>query len=120
MKIYKNPDDLDALFSKWDEMKVDTAFTSIELASNSDFRKMAAQRNIPVYLIFSAFFDPEALENDPDLFAITNQGRIAKESWVEFVCPSNQRFQADKINRLKTVLEITSPDGLSIDFIRHF
>ncbi len=120
MKIYKKPDDLDALFSMWDKMKVDTAFTSIDLASNPEFRKMAAQRNIPVYLIFSAFFDPEALEKDPDLFAITNQGKMAKESWVEFVCPSNQRFQTGKMRKLKKTLEKVKPDGLSIDFIRHF
>ncbi len=120
MKIYKRPDDLEALFSKWDIMKVDTSFTSIELASDPEFRKMAAQRNIRVYLIFSAFFDPEALEKDPDLFAITNQGKIAKESWVEFVCPSNQLFQTNKINRLKKILAKVNPDGLSIDFIRHF
>ncbi len=120
MKIYKRPDDLDALFSKWEKMKVDTAFTSIELALDPEFRQMAARKNIPIYLIFSAFFDPEALEKDPDLFAITNQGKIAKESWVEFVCPSNQDFQTKKINRLQKILEKVNPDGLSIDFIRHF
>jgi hypothetical protein len=54
------------------------------------------------------------------MYAITNKGRIAKDDWVEFVCPSRTAYRASKIIEAAELVRRLKPDGLSIDFIRQF
>jgi hypothetical protein len=120
MKIYEYSGDFNSLTDKWKEMGVNTAFVSKELAANKDFRLSLKEKNIQAYIIFPVFYDPACLQQDSTLYAITNKGMIAKDDWVEFVCPSRKGYRTLKINEAADLVKKLEPDGLSIDFIREF
>jgi hypothetical protein len=120
VKIYEYEGNLPVLFEEWRRIGINTAFVSESLASRDEFRSLAKAMDIAVFIIFPVFYDPESLEEVPDLYAITDQGEQAKEEWVTFVCPSRQDFRKQKIGLAKDLIERLNPDGLSIDFIRHF
>lgn len=108
------------LINKWVQAGINTAFISKEVAADKEFKEATQQAGISTYIISPIFFNPERLAADSSLYAITNKGNIAKHDWVEFVCPSNEQYKKEIIgNAVKTVKEL-NPDGLSIDFIRHF
>jgi len=51
---------------------------------------------------------------------VTNQGEIAEDEWVRFVCPSREEFIQKKIETIINLIREFQPDGISLDFIRHF
>jgi hypothetical protein len=120
IKIYEYDKDFNQLIARWKEMGINTAFMSKELAADSMFRQLLKENSIKIYIIFPVFYDPEQLKKDSTLYAITNKGRIAKDDWVEFVCPSRISYRTLKVNQAAELVRTLRPDGLSIDFIRQF
>jgi hypothetical protein len=120
IKIYEYDKEYNQLIDKWKNMGINTAFISKELAANSSFRQILKSNNIKVFIIFPVFYDPESLKKDSTLYAITNNGKTAKDDWVEFVCPSRTSFRKMKIDEAAGLIRELQPDGLSIDFIRQF
>jgi hypothetical protein len=120
IKIYEYDKDFNILVEKWKDMGINTAFVSKELAANDVFRQILKANGIRVFIIFPVFYDPELLRRDSTLYAITDKGRIAKDDWVEFACPSRTAFRTIKINEAAELVRSLQPDGLSIDFIRQF
>jgi hypothetical protein len=120
IKIYEYKGDFDTLVGHWKEMGINTAFVSKELATSPDFRKALTGKGIKVFVIFPVFYNPEALQHDSTLYAITDKGRIAKDDWVEFVCPSRKEYRDAKAHEVAALVNELNPDGISIDFIREF
>lgn len=120
VKIYEYQGDFTELFGKWKELGVNTVFTSVELYSNADFRKFTRQNNLTTFIIVPVFYDPDALGINPGLYALTERGTPARDDWVSFVCPSREDFRKQKIDSIKNLVRTLNPDGISIDFIRHF
>ena len=82
--------------------------------------EQARVHGISTFLIFPVFFNPEALIHSPDLAAINRDGLAAKEEWVEFVCPSRESYRHEVVEKARQLVSEHAPDGISIDFIRHF
>ena len=120
VKIYEYDKDFNSLVGKWNDMGINAAFLSIDLAENMSFRQILKDNNIKVFIIFPVFYNPEALQSDSSLYAITDKGRPAKDDWVEFVCPSRTAYRNVKIKEAEELVRRLDPDGLSIDFIRQF
>jgi len=120
VKIYEHGGDLDALFAAWSALGIDAAFASAALADRRDFRAKAAERGVRLFLIAAVFYDPKALAEDPSLFAITAEGEPARQEWVEFVCPSRPDYRARRVAATAEAVRRIRPDGLSLDFMRHF
>jgi hypothetical protein len=120
IKIYEYDKDFNQLVEKWKDMGINTAFVSKELAGNTTFRQILKANDIRAYIIFPVFYDPELLKHDSTLYAITDKGKIAKDDWVEFVCPSRAAYRTLKIDEAAELVRTLQPDGLSIDFIRQF
>ena len=120
IKIYEYDKDFNQLVSKWKVMGINTAFISTELAANNEFRQLLKENRIGVYIIFPVFYNPEFLKHDSSFYAITDKGMIAKDDWVEFVCPSRISYRKMIINQAADLVTDLHPDGLSIDFIRQF
>ncbi|MEX1241622.1 MAG: hypothetical protein WEB30_18005, partial [Cyclobacteriaceae bacterium] len=114
IKIYHYSGDVDALVQKWKDIGINTAFISEDLAANNSFREVLRKNTIPVYVIFPAFFNPRVLAADSTLYAVTDQGKIAKDEWVEFVCPSRKNYRSQQVSALKKVVSDLNPDGISI------
>ncbi|MGA2532280.1 MAG: hypothetical protein ABSG19_04500 [Candidatus Aminicenantales bacterium] len=119
-KIYEYSGSFVALFEAWRETGINTAFVSPALARNAEFRSLARKNGIATYIIFPVFFDAEELAKRPDLFAVTDKGGRAEESWVKFVCPTRRDYLTRKIEDLRTLVRETDPEGISLDFIRFF
>lgn len=119
-KIYEHEGDFDRLFEEWRDLGFNSAFVGERLASDPAFRAAAEERRIALYLIAPVFFDPQALAEEPDLWAITADGRRAEDDWVQFVCPSRQAYRQRRVREISELAERIRPQGLSLDFIRHF
>jgi len=119
-KIYEYKQDFADLFAAWQRLGVNTAFVSIELASNRAFMELAQKRNMAVFIILPVFYNPEALAKDPGLFAVTGHGQPAKADWVEFVCPRRPEYRRQRLEYVRRLIRECRPDGISIDFIRYF
>lgn len=120
IKLYDYNGDYAGLVSKWKDMGINTCFISISLASDKSFRKHLSENNIRVYIIFPVFQDPEILQADSSMYSIRNDGSIAREDWVNFVCPSRSLFRKGRTEELMHLMKELDPDGVSIDFIRQF
>ncbi|MBN1185591.1 MAG: hypothetical protein JXB49_25115 [Bacteroidales bacterium] len=120
VKIYEYSGDYDALAQKWEEAGINTAFVSTSLAANDTFRQALRKHHIPVFIIFPVFQNPEFLKEDSSIYAITDKGEKARNDWVEFVCPSRAGYRNSKTAELAGLVKRYDPDGISIDFIRHF
>jgi hypothetical protein len=120
VKIYELPPDLDAMFADWAALGVDHAFTSEAVASDAAFRERATKAGVAVFVIAPVFQNPEALRRDPDLAAVTADGKAARQDWVEFVCPSRAAYRAQRVREIADLARRLHPQGVSLDFIRHF
>jgi len=120
VKIYQHTDDYLELITEWKDLGINTVFSSVNLLMNSEFRDLCREHQLKTFVIFPVFFDPDALEQDSSLYAITDSGERAIDDWVKFVCPSRQLFREKKLSEVRRLVKDLQPDGLSIDFIRHF
>ncbi len=120
VKIYDHKGSMAELFEQWNDIGINAAFSSPDLLANTDYRRLAKEQNIVTFVIFPVFFNAEELAGDPDLYAITSEGNQAKDEWVEFVCPSRENYRDQMVEKAKEMIREYDPDGISIDFIRHF
>ena len=120
VKIYEPVADTDALFRDWRRLRIDTAFVSTALAESGSFIPAARGAGFKTLIITPVFFNPEYLADHPDAWAITGRGERAKDDWVEFVCPSREDYRQERAAYVLDLLKAHQPDGLSLDFIRHF
>ena len=81
----------------------------------------ALERNhLGLWLNLPVFYNPEYLEQHPEHYAITNNGRKAIHDWCHFVCPSRKEYQDKFVRDMSATLSKLRPDIVSLDFIRHF
>ncbi|MCK5067548.1 MAG: hypothetical protein KAR16_08920 [Bacteroidales bacterium] len=119
-KIYEHSGPYDQLFERWNELGINTGFCSLDLISDQEFMSEASDHNISTFVIFPVFFNPDTLAHSPDLAAINRDGEAAAEEWVEFVCPSREGYRHQVVEKARRIVRNHRPDGISIDFIRHF
>ena len=119
-KIYEHNGPYKQLFEQWKQMGINTGFCSQELISDPEFMKEAREHKISTFVIFPVFFNAEVLDKSPDLSAINRNGEAAAEEWVEFVCPSREDYHQQMVEHARHLVREHQPDGISIDFIRHF
>jgi hypothetical protein len=86
VKIYEYHGNYSALAAQWKDMGINTSFISTTLAANDTFRQALKRNNIPAFIIFPVFQNPEVLKQDSSLYAITNKGTKAKDDWDTFRC----------------------------------
>ena len=120
VKTYILRDNYDSLIQQWKEIGINTAFVSKDLTSDKKFRKITSENKIKIFTILPVFFAPDELHKDSTLYAITNKGNKAINDWVEFACPSNSEYRSNKVKEIVSFIKNEKPDGISIDFIRHF
>jgi hypothetical protein len=120
VKIYEYKNDKTELINAWKKAGINTVFASVELLSDKEFKKLTKENRIKTFVILPIFFDEEALAADSSLYAVTQNGEAAVYEWVKFVCPSNEMFIKKKIEFIKDFVKKNNPDGISLDFIRHF
>lgn len=120
VKAYGSDGDYHELFDTWQDLGINAVFAGENLASTPGFREHAAELGTTLFVIFPVFYAPDDLAADPNLWAETGEGERAKDAWVEFACPSNDAFRAKRVEQAVELVRRLEPDGLSIDFIRHF
>lgn len=120
VKIYDYEKSFPKLFEEWRSLGINTAFVSVSLYSKKEFRELAKKNDISTFIIVPIFYNPEELQERPDLFAITDAGEKAIEEWVNFVCPSREDYRRQRIEFINDLIRQLNPDGLSLDFIRYF
>jgi hypothetical protein len=120
VKTYKLDRPLDGVFREWRALGINTVFASVELNRTAEFRRLATENGIKRFVILPVFYDPDALKADPGLHAVTARGERAVDDWVTFACPSREDFRKRKIASILDLVREADPDGLSLDFIRHF
>jgi len=120
VKIYEHPGPFGPLVDGWRGLGVNTVFAGEALARDPGFRSLLRRNGIALFVIFPVFQDPEALKARPELAALTDEGRPARDEWVEFVCPSREEFVRGKADRLAELVRASDPEAVSLDFIRDF
>ena len=120
VKIYDYNEDFKSLINDWKDMGINTVFTSPQFFSEKKFRTVIRENDITSFIILPIFYNPDALQKNPDLYAITNKGAQAMDEWVTFVCPTREEYRKSIIDSVKTIIKELDPDGISLDFIRFF
>ena len=120
VKIYEHSGPYPQLFTSWNRMGINTGFCSEDLISDREFMKEARKKGISTFVIFPVFFNPEAIAESPEIAAINRDGNPAAEEWVEFVCTSREDYRQQVVEHARQIVRDHQPDGISIDFIRHF
>ena len=120
VKIYEYTGDLAALFAEWKRLGFNAVWASQALVSNPEFRRRARAAGILTFVILPIFHDAAVLEKHPDWYAITGSGEQALDGWVKFICPSRTDYRSKKLAEIRDFVRRQRPDGISIDFIRHF
>jgi hypothetical protein len=120
VKIYQTKRDLQELFEEWTALGINTIFASEKLTSSGGFRALARKNDTDLFVIFPVYYAPDELAEDPELAAVAANGEPAIEDWVEFACPSRTDFRDRRVKEARTIVRRLRPEGLSIDFIRHF
>jgi hypothetical protein len=93
VKIYEYSGSFPALFAAWRDTGINTSFVSPALQSQPEFRALAKANGIATFIIFPVFCDAEELAKRPELYAVTDRGTPAEESWVKFVCPTRADYR---------------------------
>ena len=119
IKVYKIDGELKNSFIEWQDHGINAVFADVSLLTE-EFRSLAKKYDIRVFIILPVFFNEKSLQQDPDLHAITDQGEFAAKEWVEFICPSRMEYRVQRIEYIKQLITDLDPDGISLDFIRHF
>jgi hypothetical protein len=119
-KIYSHEGNFRQLFSEWKEVGINTAFVSEALDSKREFQALTKEFQIRRFVILPIFFNPDFLKENPEYYSITDQGEKAIDDWVEFVCPSRDEYREMRIDWVRRIVAKHQPDGISLDFIRHF
>ncbi len=120
IKIYDYSGDFRTLFEEWRSLGINTAFVSPGLAAKPDFRYLAREGGIDIFLILPIFYNEEALSAHPELQAINKDGKPAADDWVKFICPSRDEYRKERVEWVRKLVEDIDPDGVSLDFIRDF
>jgi len=121
VKVYDTKfQNIPEMFDDWKTLGINTVFADTSFFNIQEFSKLAKENNIKTFAIVPTFYNPDYLKKHPASYAITSKGEIAKEDWVEFVCPSNKDYIKYHLNKINKIVQDFKPDGLSIDFIRHF
>ncbi len=120
VKMYQVPGNWDATFAAWKRLGITAVWAGPEVQRERAFREGCKAQGLKRYLIFPVFFNPEVLKAHPDWVALDQQGRRAVDDWVEFVCPSRTAYLDLRSGELSALLREVEPDGLSLDFLRHF
>jgi len=118
-KIYSD-NNHELLMQQWKSTGIRTAFISKELARDEPLKILMAKNNIPFFIIWPIFQNPEYLHHDSTQYAITNLGKRAIDDWVEFVCPSRMNYRNMVVDSIRWYVKNCHPQGVSMDFIRHF
>ncbi|MBU0934578.1 MAG: hypothetical protein KKI09_02590 [Spirochaetes bacterium] len=109
------------LFDEWRELGINSVFAvSDRLAADRGFRQQAADQGIAVFIVAQLLMNQRALEANPELYAITDKGERAIEDWAHFVCPTRPEYRRARYDHFRRLVETQQPDGISLDFIRHF
>ena len=119
VKVYNIDRELKSLFEEWEDLGINTVFASPSIF-NDHFSVLAKKHDIETFVILPVFYDPDALQAHPDLYAVTDKGDKAKDDWVEFVCPSRDDYRKTRIDFISQLVRDLDPDGISLDFIRFF
>lgn len=121
VKVYEAAPPHDGLFREWRDLGINTAFVSEALLADPDFRSRARAAGLTLFLIYPVFQDPEAIEGEPGLAAVTASGVPARDEWVEFVCPTKgDDFLDRRAAHLRDLVARYDPEYVSLDFIRYF
>jgi uncharacterized lipoprotein YddW (UPF0748 family) len=120
IKTYTVQEDYSKAFFAWKELGINTLFISKELLADAKFASLAEDNNLDRFLIAPVFYNPDFLAKNPNAYAIDNRGNHAVDDWVEFVCPSQNEYLEILKDSLLTLVDKYNPDGVSLDFIRHF
>lgn len=127
IKVYNSPeagkgefDTWEKVFDAWESMGVNTVFTIPETAETEEFQAEFEERDMKLYLILQIFFYWGVDEEEPELCSINAEGECAKQDWVTFACPSRESYRERKLDAIEGWVEGIEPDGISIDFIRHY
>jgi hypothetical protein len=120
VKIYQYNGNLTKLFKEFKSLNINTVLVGEKLAKNKNFYKTAKLFGIKTFIVFPVFCSPASPFKDKSLYAINGYGKIAKDEWVNFASPSNDKYRKAKLAELKNIIKQYNPDGISIDFIRYF
>ncbi len=128
-KILTKPtsEKLNQIFAEWNDCKISDAFVKEDLFCEEAYQELINNSTINSWVIVQTFFsDDNRLNPDrPDsLWAITSKGEIAQGSgdgsWLSMVCPNNEKYREEKLERIKFLIKNYKPYGVSLDFIRYF
>jgi hypothetical protein len=83
------------------------------------FRDALRAKGLKVFEASAVFFRPDAYAAHPDLRPVDAQGRTMEPfGWYVGLCPTNQRYLAERAAVIEEVVATLQPDGIFLAFIR--
>lgn len=83
------------------------------------FRDALASESIEYWAASLMFYDPQALENNPELQAVGSDGRVMEKSdWYVGIPPSMESHVDYKTALFERAVKVLEPDGVFLAFMR--
>lgn len=120
IKLYKDPENLNRFLEDLKELNINSVFLGDAALNNPQLFNILNNKGFSTYYIHQTFYNPEYLKSHPTSYALTQTGEIAKDEWVEFICPTDRDYLNFLKSRLNHIVTEYNPTGISLDFIRQF
>ncbi|MBO4405053.1 MAG: hypothetical protein J5780_06990 [Treponema sp.] len=119
VKLYAVPENLDATIELWHRLKFDTLFIGQGCKNDSAFLERLQHEGFFVNLVEPVFLPGDDVQVSDSLLSVTKDGLPARDTWVRFICPSNEEWLSSFYSRLESDAKLNI-SSLSLDFIRFF
>ncbi len=116
-KLYDVPANLDETIDLWHKLNFNTLFLGQKCKTDIAFLERLRAENFFINIIEPTFLADDSIPDER--FAITSDGNRAKDTWVRFVCPTDEEWLNQIYKRIENDAKLPV-SGLSIDFIRFF
>lgn len=115
--VYGNPGTLIEKGYSFSDLGMNAIFVR-DFSLDSQLYYLSKRQGCKVFVEFPLLNGMEYLKNHPEAWPINQYGEPARQaSWFMGICPTDQSFKSNRIEKLRSILTQYEPDGIWLDYV---